>query len=98
MSMQAAAAHEAALGGGHVTTWIAVRGYVVDEQIIATLKTPLQQSNTQTQDTYASDHTMHQQVCTVCDASIQLMTVQVVTCLFTWVSKLGSHLGEMLCM
>lgn len=59
---KAAAAHEAALGGGHVTTWIAVRGYVVDEQIIATLKTPLQQNNTQTQDTYASDHTMHQQV------------------------------------
>ncbi len=62
MSVQGAAAHEAALGGGHVTTWIAVRGYAVDQQIIATLKAPLQQNNTHGQNQHASDHIIQQQV------------------------------------
>ena len=47
--VQAAAAHEAALGGGHVTTWIAVRSLVVDEQIVATLRQHLPDKHVQKQ-------------------------------------------------
>ncbi|KAL0032043.1 hypothetical protein WJX77_002186 [Trebouxia sp. C0004] len=64
MSGQGAIAHEAVLGGGHVTTWIAVRGHPVDERITA-LMNDLHSSSTRMHielEKLVRDHTIHQQV------------------------------------
>ncbi len=64
MSEQGATAHEAALGRGHVTTWIAVRGHIVDEQITALLKHPRSSSTHMhiEHEKLVKDHTIQQQV------------------------------------
>lgn len=59
---KAAAAHEAALGGGHVTTWIAVRSHVVDQQIVATLQEHLSQKPIQKESRPAGVQNRQQQV------------------------------------
>lgn len=61
---EGATAHEAALGGGHVTTWIAVRGHLVDEQITALIN-DLSSSSAHMHvehDTLVTDHIIQQQV------------------------------------
>lgn len=61
---EGATAHEAALGGGHVTTWIAVRGHLVDEQITALIN-DLSSSSANMHvehDTLVKDHIIQQQV------------------------------------
>ena len=65
--VQAAAAHEAALGGGHVTTWIAVRGHVVDQQIVATLREPVPEESCQKPSQHAGAQNIQQQVQCGCD-------------------------------
>ncbi len=73
MSGQGATAHEAALGGGHVTTWIAVRGHLVDEQITA-LMNDLHSSRAHLHiehEKHVNDHTIQQQVHTCCSAVIE---------------------------
>ncbi|KAL0050501.1 hypothetical protein WJX82_000873 [Trebouxia sp. C0006] len=61
---EGATAHEAALGGGHVTTWLALRGHLVDEQI-TTLMNDLSKSSAHMHvedDTLVKDHSIQQQV------------------------------------
>ena len=74
-SGQGAIAHEAALGGGHVTTWIAVRGHLVDEQITALMHN-LSSSSAHMHvehDMLVKDHSIQQQVPTCSSATIELL-------------------------
>ncbi len=73
MSGQGATAHEAALGGGHVTTWIAVRGHVVDEQITALMNDLSSALVHLKHDMLVKDHTIQQQVPTCSSATIELL-------------------------
>ncbi|KAL0021692.1 hypothetical protein WJX79_001040 [Trebouxia sp. C0005] len=59
-----ATAHEAALGGGHVTTWIAVRGHLVDKQITTSMNDLCFSSPHMYNEHVnpAADHTVQQQV------------------------------------
>ncbi len=54
--VQATAAHEAAIGGGHVTTWTALRGHVVDDQIVDAL-TAVQSQADFKNDSHSGGHT-----------------------------------------
>jgi len=75
VSGQGATAHEAALGGGHVTTWIALRGHLVDEHITA-LMNDLSKSSAHMHvedDTLVKDHSIQQQVPTCSFATIELL-------------------------
>ena len=73
--VQAAAAHEAALGGGHVTTWIAVRSHVVGQQIVATLREPVPQESCQKHSQHAETPNIQQQVHCECDDWIGVLLV-----------------------